>query len=145
MTETSAPETAPPAPEPPEPPATEAPEDGAAAASREAASYRRRLREAERERDGLRERLATYERTEAERIAAERGLGLPSDLWVAVQMDDLRAEDGGLDHEKVKASVDGLLKARPHWRKPIPDLGSGARTSSEPRPPGLGALLKGQR
>jgi hypothetical protein len=41
--------------------------------SREAASYRRRLRHAEAERDDLRGRLEGYERAEVERIARDAG------------------------------------------------------------------------
>ena len=102
--------------------------------SREAASYRRRLRETEAERDALRERVESYERREAEAIAR--------DLGAAVPIDDLRGDDGALDPETVQARVSAILAERPTWRRSAPDLGAGPRppVDSE-RKPGLSALL----
>jgi hypothetical protein len=50
--------------------------------SREAASYRRRLREAEAERDQLRAQLDALQSAEVERLAQAAGLSAPSDVWL---------------------------------------------------------------
>ncbi|PPJ24147.1 hypothetical protein C5E45_28280 [Nocardia nova] len=98
--------------------ATEGEGEQADRGNREAARYRRQLRDTEAERDALRERITGYERAEAERLAADV-LTDPADLWAAgVKLDDLRSEDGALDAEKVTAAVAGIAEARPHWRRP---------------------------
>jgi hypothetical protein len=121
--------------------------------SREAASYRRRLRDAESERDGLRERLERYERAEVERFASDAGLQVASDVWqFGAQLDALRTEDGAIDHEAVSGLVGEIVKDRPGLQaRPEGDLGIGrgaaaAGTRIEPKV-GLSALLKpeGQR
>lgn len=69
--------------------------------NREAAKYRRRLRDAEGERDTLRTRLETLQRTEAERLAAQH-LAKGTALWAGgATLDDLLDDDGNLDAEKV--------------------------------------------
>ncbi|MEU1956140.1 hypothetical protein [Nocardia rhamnosiphila] len=96
--------------------------------NQEAKKWRLKLRDTEAERDGLRERVATYERTEVERLVADR-LADPADLWVAgTELDALRGKDGAIDPAKVKESVDALLEQRPHWKR---------ATRSVPRPGGL--------
>ncbi|MBD8057225.1 hypothetical protein ICV35_26675 [Rhodococcus ruber] len=100
----------------------------------EAARYRHRAKEAEAARDTLAERLTGYERRDAERYADN--LASPSDLWAAgVQLDDLRAEDGTIDENLVRAAVDAVLAERPHWaarRVPLPIPGAGARPGDRP-------------
>ena len=49
--------------------------------SREAATYRRRLRDTESERDQLREQLDRLQRAEVERLASANGLAVPADVW----------------------------------------------------------------
>jgi hypothetical protein len=125
-----------------QPDTRESPEPEGEHPSREAASYRRRLRETEAERDALRERVESYERREAEAIARDLGAAVPSDLWTLVGLDDLRGDDGALDSETVQARVSAILAERPTWRRPAPDLGAGARPPVESeRKPGLSALL----
>jgi hypothetical protein len=120
--------------------------------SEEAKRYRLQLREAEArvaERDGiisaLRARLDDVDRVEVERMAEQRGMVAPADLWTMTGLADLRADDGTLDVEKIRSSVDALLKERPHWKRPAADLGSGARRSAAESELGLSKLLKGRR
>ena len=112
--------------------------DPLSAARREAAGYRRRLRETEAERDAARTTLDVYRRREVEQMA-EAGVGgfgasgmqSGADLWVAgVQLSDLLSEDGTVDAEKTKAAVLAVLAARPHWRRPAVDVGLGPRMST---------------
>lgn len=99
--------------------------------NREAAKYRRQLREAETERDGLRERVTAYERAEVERLAADR-LTDPADLWTGgTDLETLRGKDGRIDPEKVRAAIDGVLEAHPHWQR------------SRRTPPAAGSLRSG--
>ena len=92
---------------------------------REAAGYRRRLRETEAEREKLRARLEQSDRADVERLVTGDG-GSPNaeDFWLAVQLDDLRDEDGALDPAKVKAARDrvprrsaALAQARSELRR----------------------------
>jgi hypothetical protein len=127
-------------PETPEAPEPESEPEGEHP-NREAASYRRRLRETEAERDALRERVEGYERREAEAIARDLGAAVPSDLWTLVGLDDLRVEDV-LDAETVRSKVSTILAERPTWRRGVPDLGAGPRLPADSeRKPGLSALL----
>jgi len=107
---------------------------------REAAGYRTRLRDTEAERDSLRARVDRQDREAVERIAAERMTG-PADLWLDAELTAMRDQDGGLDPELVRAEIDRVLSARPHWRKGPPDFGAGARPPAEAKP-GFGAALK---
>lgn len=106
--------------------------------NREAASYRRRLRETEAERDTLRDRLAAVQRAEVEHIAA-KDLAKPAGLWAAgVNLSDLLDDTGNVDPAKVReatvrAAEDlGLTRplpanyvaregANPVWRGPSTD------------------------
>jgi hypothetical protein len=117
--------------------------------SREAASYRRRLRDAETERDQLRTRLEGYERQEVERLAAGAGLQVPGDIWqFGASLDTLRGEDDGIDAEAVTGLVGEIVKDRPGLQaRPQGDLGIGrgaGATSTRTEEPkvGLSALLK---
>lgn len=105
-------------------------EDDTGKTAREAAKYRRRLRETEAERDALAERVDALQRAEAERIAAtvlERGGG----LWAAgATVADMLDDDGNVDPGKVKQHADAAAQqvglARTRW----PDSGQGARGTS---------------
>jgi hypothetical protein len=116
-------------PTPDTPPQTpvDAPED------REAAKYRRRLRDAEAERDGLREQLTAVRRQAAEDAS---GLAKPASLWLAgVEVDSLFDAAGRLDPvrltEAVKTATAALgLAQAPRTPKPDPSQGKGA---SRPR------------
>jgi hypothetical protein len=126
-------------------------DEGGRYLSREAASYRRRLRDAEAERDGLRERLDGYERAEVERLAGDAGLQVPADVWqFGTSLDTLRGGDGSIDHEAVNGLVAEIVKDRPGLQaQPVGDLGIGrgasaAGTATAPEI-GLSALLKPER
>ena len=80
--------------------------------------WRRRMRDAEQERDQLRGLVDQLERTEVERRAGAAGMAMPSDLWaIGTELGSLRGEDGQLDAEAVEARVAEVLKTRPTWRK----------------------------
>lgn len=115
-----------------------------AKARKEAATYRRRLRETESERDRLRARVDQADRESVEReIGGPGGLAKAEDFWLAgVGLDELRDDDGGLDRDKIKAARDAVLADHPHWRQPPPDFDGGAR-QSPPGKPSFGAALKG--
>lgn len=103
--------------------------------NREAARYRKQLRETETERDQLRERLDTMHRAEVERLAGAV-LSKPSGLWAAgVQVADLLAEDGTVDRSKVEAAAKQaaaeLGLARPS-RNYVPREGANPIVSSRP-------------
>ena len=113
------------------------------AVRREAANYRRRLRDTEAERDELRARVDDYDRREVERLAADRLID-PRDLWAMTTVDGLRGDDGTIDLEKARDEIGRVVQARPHWAKPMPDLHQGARQTAQegPRSP-FGQVIKG--
>ena len=106
-------------------------EDGPlAAARREAANYRRRLREVEAERDQLVAVVDGYRRGEVEALAG-RSLARGDDLWVAgVDLADLLAEDGTVDPAKVEQATAATLEQRPHWRRSFGSGDGGVRGAS---------------
>lgn len=72
---------------------------------REAAKYRRRLRDTEAERDRLAEQVESLQRAEVERLAASDGLR-PAALWASgVELADLLADDGTVHGSKVSAAI----------------------------------------
>jgi hypothetical protein len=119
--------------------------------SREAASYRRRLRETETERDGLRERLEGYERDHVERLAGDAGLQVPADVWTfGATLETLRGEDGSIDSDAVDGLVKEIVKDRPGLQaQVIGDIGIGRGAAAAGTPieqnVGLSALLKPER
>lgn len=70
-----------------------------------------------------------------------------ADLWLTTKLADLRAEDGGIDGNKVKAAVDQALADRPHWRNPerAASFGGGPRRDQPTTEPSFGEALKGVR
>ena len=118
--------------------------DQVAALRREAASYRRKLREAEDAQTKLARALIAEQRRAVETVAAAR-LESPEDLWLGgVELDDLRGEDGALDAELVQTALDRVLADHPHWRKPGGFDGGARRTPDRPEP-SFGEALKGAR
>jgi hypothetical protein len=117
--------------------AVDAPDGDDPKANREAAKYRRRLRETEAERDSLAQRVERMQRAEVERISAER-LAEPDDLWTfGTALADVLTDDGDVNADAVQAAVEALLTARPRLAKavpvPFPDLAQGVRqTTSSP-------------
>lgn len=96
---------------------------------KEAAKYRRQLRDTEAERDTLRTRLDTIQRAEVVRIADEELLAKPEAIWATgVELAAFLDADGNVDPAKVKTAAQeavstlGLAK-RP--RGPRPDKSQG--------------------
>ncbi|MED5813868.1 hypothetical protein VST63_16030 [Mycolicibacterium sp. 050232] len=111
-----------------------------AGGNREAAKYRRRLRDTETERDTLRDRLTVLQRSEVERLVANRFRD-PADVWRdGARVDDLLDDNGDIDPAKVNTAATAVLKAHPHWdiaaapRSPREgQLQSGASAPAMPR------------
>ena len=108
--------------------------------SREAAKWRRRLRDAEAERDALAARLDGLQRAGVESIAAEV-LSKPAGLWAAgTQLADLLDESGAVDRGKVRdaaaaaAEQLGLGRATPAMYV--------AREGTIPSRPGSGGTMQ---
>jgi hypothetical protein len=114
--------------------------------SREAANYRRRLRETEQERDQLRTLLDDLQRAEVERLAGAAGMAVPGDLWtLGTEIANLRDDDGRIEPDTVQALVGDVLKSRPTWRNTVGSFGGGqGAAAAGHRPPkvGLSQLLK---
>ena len=85
-------------------------EDGHESPNREAAKYRRRLRDAERERDELRGRLDVYLARDVEQVAAGF-LDSPALLWAdgKASAGDFLDDKGVVDRAKVKAAAEAIL------------------------------------
>lgn len=107
--------------------------EGGSSPNREAARYRRQLRETEQKLAVATERLHTVERRQAEQIAAAK-LHIGADLFDlgGVELDQLRNDEGDLDEEKITAAASALLDQRPGLAVPpkVADWDSGARMSN---------------
>lgn len=100
------------APEPAEQ-ATEQPDSGNA----EAAKYRRRLREAETERDRLSEQVTRLQTAEVQRRITD-SLEDPTDLWRdGLQLSDVLDEYGQVDEAALDQAVLQVATDHPGWRK----------------------------
>lgn len=84
-------------------------------ANREAAKYRRELRETQEQLGQMQTRIDAVDRTAIERAAADAKLVSTEDLWLATDLTALRGEDGILDESLVAAHLEGLSESRPHW------------------------------
>ncbi len=111
---------------------------------REAAKYRRRLREAEAERDQLAERIEAMQRAEVERLATADTLR-PAALWASgIELADLMADDGTVDGSKVSEAIAG---AREQLGIPAPPLrrnyvkNEGSPVGRPPKPSGKDAMV----
>lgn len=116
----------------PDEPGTDEPE--ADSANAEAARYRRKLRNAESERDGLAQRLEAMQRAEVERLAGQH-LAKGQALWAGgVQLADLLSEDGTINAEAVR---DAAQAARAELGLSAPPRGLHiASEGANPRPSG---------
>lgn len=82
----------------------------------EAAKYRRRLRDAEAERDGLAAKVETMQRAEVERMLVNK-LSNPPDCWLLEKdLSRFLGETGDIDPALVKAFADETTATRPGWR-----------------------------
>ena len=99
-----------------------APEQG----NREA-RYRKQLREAEAERDSLRDAVTSFQRSEIERLT---DLEKPAAIWATgVTVDELLTDEGQIDSDKVRVAVQVArdeLGVRPPARAPQPNPAQGA-------------------
>lgn len=106
---------------------------------REAARYRRRLREAETERNQLAERVEALQRAEVERLAGVDGLR-PAALWASgAELAELLGDDGTVDATKVSGAIGA---ARAQLGIPAPPVGP--RVPKEGRSPGRPAKPSGR-
>ncbi len=130
-TETPAPEREVEAPEP---------------ANREAARYRRQLRDTEAKAAALSERVEAMQRREVERLAASE-MTTPADLWLTgTELAGLLDDDGDVDAAKVKAAVGTVLEERPGWRlTSVPSFDGGIRTPAPTGGADWQAVLRGHR
>ena len=114
--------------------------------SREAAKYRRQLRESQSHAEALQVRVEAMQRADVERLAAT-DLQTPADLWLTgPDLADLLDEAGDVDPEKVKTTVAAVLEQRPGWARPDgpPAFDGGAR-STPPRQVSMQEVLQGRR
>lgn len=128
-----------------------APEAAATDPGREAAKYRRQLRDTEAQRDALAARLETAHRREVDRMLSEGvlnpatgkqvSLAIPDALWLVTSMDKLLDADGNLDPvavaDAILAGIDaGLAVKQDEPRIPTPlytgEQRSPVRPSSSP-------------
>ena len=96
-------------------------EEGAGQARREA-KYRVRAKEAEAERDALRESLTRTRRSILKTQDARLEQNAASDLFDGMedqQVNDLFQEDGTVDADKLTKMVDELLEQKPYMRRRI--------------------------
>ena len=125
-------------------------DEGGKFLSREAANYRRRLRDTEVERDSLRDQLDRHQRIEVERLARVAGLAVASDVWhFGASLDTLRGEDGAIDAETVNGLVSDIVKSRPGLQartEGSAGIGRGGSAAASMGPKvGLSQLLKPER
>ncbi|BBX69014.1 hypothetical protein [Mycolicibacterium psychrotolerans] len=86
-------------------------------ADREAARYRRQLRDTEAERDRLATQVESYHRAEVERLASSRLIDA-RDFWAGgATLDSLLNDAGQVDPVRVAQAVRDLAASRPHWCK----------------------------
>lgn len=114
------------------------------AARKEAASYRRKLRDAETEVARLAGIAEGYQRTAVEQLAEQgpRALASGADLWaVGTDLASLLDEQGRPDAAKVAEAVGTALTARPHWRRSYGSADNGARGTGPEATPSWSAVL----
>jgi len=111
---------------------------------REAAKYRRQLRETETERDALRGRVETMMKAEVERLAAT-DLAAPADLWLTgTALPDLLDDDGNVDAGKVTDTIQRIIGDRPSWRAaPAPPSFDGGVRATVPTATTYQEILRG--
>lgn len=88
--------------------------------NREAAKYRRRLRESEARMEELAGQIEALQRQTVEKLATSAGrLHTAEPLWAGgAQLGDLLADDGTVDHDKVIAACDEVANRLSITRRP---------------------------
>jgi hypothetical protein len=125
----------------------DADDDGASGGDgpgREAAKYRRRLRDVEAERDALKATVESLQRAEADRLATADGLK-PAALWSSAELGDLLGDDGTVDAARVSAAI-ATAREQLGIAPPPPPRGNvvkkeGATLRRPPRPSGKDAMV----
>lgn len=119
-------------------------DDAGGKGNREAAKYRRRLRDVEAERDRLKATVAALQRAEVDRLATDAGLR-PAALWAnGAEVGELLGDDGTVDAARVSAAV---AVAREQLGIPNPPprgnyvKGEGRSPGRPPKPSGLDAMV----
>lgn len=111
---------------------------------REAARYRRRLRDAEAERDTLKATVESLQRAEVDRLATDAGLR-PAALWAnGAEVGELLNDDGTVDQVKVAAAIAAARETL--GIAPPPPRGNfvkkeGATLRRPPKPSGRDAMV----
>jgi len=110
----------------------------------EAAKYRRRLREAETERDALSGRVEAMQKREVERLAAT-DLAAPADMWLTgTTLADMLDDNGDVDAAKVTDAIQRIIGARPSWRAdPAPPSFDGGVRAAVPTATTFQEILRG--
>ncbi|MGK2881305.1 MAG: hypothetical protein ACSLE6_11085 [Mycobacterium sp.] len=105
--------------------------DGDKGGNNEAAKYRRRLRDTEKQRDALLTRVEHLQRAEIERLVADKFRD-PADLWRdGAQLAELLDDDGHIDPKKVDTVASNVLAAHEHWGpQPSPPRYNGPRSGA---------------
>lgn len=99
--------------------------------SREAAKYRRRLREAEAERDAAQGATEAAQRALVEHLAATVGRIRPEALWASgVELSALLDDAGNVDAERVSEAADVAVGALGLTRQPKPDANQGRSSAA---------------
>lgn len=112
---------------------------------REAAKYRRRLRDVEAERDALKATVESLQRAEVDRLAAGADLR-PAALWASgPELADLLGDDGTVDQGKVAAAI-AAARETLGIAPPPPPRGNfvkkeGATLRRPPKPSGRDAMV----
>lgn len=105
-------------------------------AGRDAARYRRELREEQAANVQVREQLDAFRKAEVERLATQTGdmrMHDARDLWsTGLEIADVLNDQGAVDPAKLAERTDALATERPHWfRYAGPAVNDGG---SRPRP-----------
>ena len=106
------------------------------AAAGEAAKYRHKLRDTEKQLAAMTERVQAMQRSEVERLATSK-LTDPGDIWRdGAQLADVLDDDGNIDSGKVDGLIDNLVKSHAHWAaaKPQPPRQRAGLTSGATKP-----------
>lgn len=125
------------------------PDEGRESAGKEAAKYRRRLRDTEAERDTLATQLDTVRRqVVASLVATQQRLPNPEALWATTSLENLLDENGAVDPDKVEDASTAAAQRFGIDRKPVGYVPSqGTADQSKVRSGGgwLGALMTPRR
>lgn len=118
--------------------------EGDTKGGKEAAKYRRRLRETEAERDALTERVESLQRSVVDGIVTEGGMGgrmhSAEPFWAGgVDLADLLDEGGDVDRGKVLAAADDIAVRFGITRRPKPNTVPGE--GYNPAPAGRDSMV----